>query len=167
MKKPSAILIACALATMAAVPAMARTNVNVSLSVGQAPPPPVVVVQHAPETVWLPETHVSVVRDDDFDNDTFQCGSSWYVYRDGWWYRGRSWRGPYTYVETRYVPQSILVVPARHWRHYPYANVPPGQWRKQHEAVVVDRRSAVVVKEKDHGRNEGSHHGHDHNDDDR
>lgn len=148
MKKISGIVIACALAAMAAAPAMARTSVSVDLRLGNAPPPPVVVVQHAPTTVWLPETHVSVVKDEDFQNDMFQLGSTWYVYRDGWWYRGRNWRGPYTYVETRYVPQSILVVPARHWRHYPYAVAAPGRRR---EVVVAEHRSAVVVKERHHG----------------
>ena len=162
MKKTS-ILTGCAVAMILAVPAMAHTTVNVSVGIGKAPPPPVVVVQHAPRMVWLPETHVAVVHDEDFDNDTFQCGVYWYTYRDGWWYRAHAWRGPYSYCETRYVLQSILVVPARHWRHYPYANVPPGQWRK-HQAVVADRRSAVVVKEKDNGRHSGSNHGHNKDD---
>ena len=165
MKKTS-ILMGSAMAMLLAVPALAHTDVSVHVNIGKAPPPPVVVVQHPPRMVWLPETHVAVVQDEDFDNDTFQCGVYWYTYRDGWWYRARAWRGPYSYVETRYIPQSILVVPERHWRHYPYANVPPGQWRKQNrEAVVVDRRNAVAVKEKDHGRHSDSHHGHEDNDD--
>jgi len=163
MKKTS-ILTGCAMAMFLATPALARTDVSVRVDIGRAPPPPVVVVQHAPQVVWLPETHVAVVQDEDFDNDTFECGVYWYTYRDGWWYRARTWRGPYAYVETRYVPQSVIVVPARHWRHYPYAGMPPGQWRKHNENVVADRRSDVAVKEKDHGRHSG-HHGHQ--DDDR
>ena len=165
--KQTGILIAGALTLMVAAPAMARTNVSVSVSLGQAPPPPVVVVQHAPTTVWLPETHVAVVHDDDFGNDMFQCGSSWYVYRDGWWYRGRTWRGPYAYVETRYVPQSIMVVPARHWHHYPYAVGAPGHRRE--EVAVADHRGDD--DERGHGKDKDKHdngrHRGWHNDDDR
>ncbi len=109
------VLAGCAFAICLALPAFAATDFHVRVNLGNAPPPPVVYVRHAPRTVWLPEQQVSVVSDPDFDNDTFQVGGYWYVHRDNYWYRGRSWRGPFTVVDERYVPTRIAEVPANRW----------------------------------------------------
>ena len=82
------------LSAVLSAPAFAATDVHVNINLGNAPPPPVVVVQHAPRTVWLPEQRVYVANDPDFDDDYFQCGMYWYVNRGNFWYRARSWRGP-------------------------------------------------------------------------
>ena len=111
------ILAGCALAMCLALPALADTDFHVRLNLGNAPPPPRVYVRHAPQTVWLPQYQVSVVNDPDFDDDYFQVGGYWYVYRDNYWYRARSWRGPFTVIDERYVPRSIAMVPANHWHH--------------------------------------------------
>ena len=115
--KPIRLLAGCAFAILIAMPAFAQTNFRVRLDLGNAPPPPRVYVQHAPRTVWLPQQRVSVVSDPDFDDDYFQVGGYWYVYSNNYWYRARSWRGPFVVIDERYVPQSIAIVPTRHWRH--------------------------------------------------
>lgn len=145
--KPIRVLAGCAFAAFIALPALAATDVHVSINLGNAPPPPVVVVQHAPRTVWLPESRVYVVNDDDFDDDYFQCGSYWYVLRGDYWYRARTWRGPYGVIEQRYVPHSIMVVPANHWKHHPHGG-PPGQMKKR-DIVYVDHRGGQVERARD------------------
>ena len=152
------ILAGCALAMCLALPALADTDFHVRLNLGNAPPPPRVYVRHAPQTVWLPQYQVSVVNDPDFDDDYFQCGMYWYVNHGDYWYRARSWRGPYTVIETRYVPQSVMVVPARHWRHHPWGG-PPGR------ASYVERRPVPIervrVKDRHDDRRRDDDRGHD------
>lgn len=151
-----------AFAAFMAMPALAATDIHMSVNLSNAPPPPVVVVQHPPRTVWLPETRVYVADDGDYPDDYFEYGAFWYVYRNDYWYRARSWRGPYAVIDTRYVPQSIMVVPARHWKHHPMGG-PPGQMRYvEHRGPQVER---VKVKSHGNGRDndQGNGHGRGHN----
>lgn len=157
--KTTRVLAGCVFATLFALPAFAATDVHVSINLGNAPPPPVVVVQHAPRTVWLPEQRVYVVNDRDFDDDYFQCGAFWYVYRNDYWYRARSWRGPFTVIESRYVPHSIMVVPERHWRH-PLGG-PPGQMRRAEYARTRGHYVEPARKHDDRGRGHEKDRGHD------
>lgn len=138
------ILALSGLAAFCSMPAFAATDLRVSINLSNAPPPPVVVVQHAPRTVWLPESRVYVVDDSDFDDDYFQCGGYWYVYRSNYWYRARTWRGPYSVIEQRYVPHSVMVVPARHWKRHPHGG-PPGHMKR---ATYVDHRGGHVERSK-------------------
>lgn len=128
-------LTACALATSLA--AHAETSIGVNVSLG-APPPPVVVYRTEPRTVVVPGATVYVVDDDACDYDFFRYGSSWYIYRGGYWYRARSYRGPFTWIEVGRVPHTILTVPASHWKHHPHGG-PPGQLRKQQVVMVKER----------------------------
>jgi len=59
------------------------------------------------------------VRDADADCDVFRDGGFWYSYSNGYWYRARSYRGPFAFVDVRMVPRRIFAVPAERWRHYP------------------------------------------------
>ena len=43
---------------------------------------------------------------------------TWYLVDDGMWYRGESWRGPFTSVSARAVPREILTVPTQYRRHW-------------------------------------------------
>jgi hypothetical protein len=148
--KPIHVLAGCALAMTVAGSAMAETSWNVNINLGNAPPPPVVVVQQPPTTVWLPDARVAVVRDPDFDYDCFQVGANWYVYRSNYWYRARSWRGPFVVIDERYVPHSVTMVPARHWRG-------GRKWGGPHKAAYAQSRGHHVepVRVKNHGSTQG------------
>lgn len=113
------VLAGSALALCLAIPAMAGTDFHVSLNLGTAPPPPTVYVSRAPRTVYLPEYQAYVVQDPSYMNgeDAFRVGLYWYVYDDGYWYRARSWRGPFVVISDSYVPVTLSRIPARHWRN--------------------------------------------------
>jgi hypothetical protein len=135
-----AIAMACVLATAA----RAETNIGISVNIGDAPPPPVVVVREEPHVVYVTDAHVWVVEDRRWDDDCFRVGAFWYSWHSGYWYRARTWRGPFRVIEERYVPVAIHRVPARHWKRHPHG-MPPGL------ASRHDRhrdREVVVVKER-------------------
>jgi hypothetical protein len=98
--------------------ASAGTSVGWSVTIGNAPPPPVVVVSDEPHMVLVPNTTVYAVDDGRVDYDSFHYGIYWYACKGDYWYRARSWRGPYTVLEARYVPRPIFSVPARNWRYH-------------------------------------------------
>ena len=124
------------LASVVAAPlsASAGTSVGVSINIGNAPPPPVVVFRREPSVVIVPGSTVYVVNDE-CDYDVFRYGVYWYVFNDGYWYRARTYRGPFAVVSARYVPAAIVNVPPKYWRH-PHGG-PPGQMKKRGEYVVV------------------------------
>jgi hypothetical protein len=72
---------------------------------------------------------VYVVDSGNNDCDMFRYGSSWYVYTGSYWYRARSYSGPYTVISVSSVPSRILSVPDRHWRH-PHGG-PPGKMKRR------------------------------------
>jgi len=133
-------LMAMGLATSAS----AATSVGISVAIGNAPPPPVIVVREAPRVVVVPGSSVYVVEDDRYSCDAFRYGVYWYLYNDGWWYRARTYRGPFKVVETRYVPRAIMTVPHHRWKHHPHGG-PPGLVRHRGSDVIV-------VREKGRGR---------------
>ena len=122
---------------------------QVGVSGGNAPPPPV-VFRSAPHVILVND--VQVVDDSRCDDDVFRSDNMWWRLRGGYWYRAASWRGPWLAVDVRRVPERVLVVPARHWKHYP-----------RH-----DERTVVVVHERqrhehhEHGDHDDHDHGHDH-----
>ncbi len=111
--------------------AAAETQVYYGFHVGisNAPPPPRIVYREAPEVVLVPGSQVYVVEDDQFDCDVFRVGPYWYAQDDGYWYRARSYRGPFTAIDVRRVPRAVFSVPARNWRHHPHGG-PPGLTRR-------------------------------------
>jgi hypothetical protein len=107
----------------------------------------VVVHRQQPRVVVVPGSTVYVVDDSHaMDYDLFRYGVYWYIYEDGYWYRGRAYRGPYRAIHVKYVPRAIISVPARHWRHHPHGG-PPGLMRKKHRGDVV------YVEKRDHRKN--------------
>jgi len=119
MKRYALTLTALALAYAASASAASRTYFGFQIGVSNAPPPPRVVFEAPPPTYYEPETRVYVVQGDYDDYDTFRYGSYWYVCRDDYWYRARSYRGPFMSCDVRSVPRPIFYVPQRRWRHYP------------------------------------------------
>ncbi|MFI5370479.1 MAG: hypothetical protein ACHQ52_02900 [Candidatus Eisenbacteria bacterium] len=151
----AALLLALA-ATGLGSAASAATSVSIGVQLGNAPPPPVVVYRHSPDWVYVPGPQVYVVNDNRVGYDYFRYGGMFYIYNDGWWYRARSYRGPFVAVETRYVPRPIFAMNDRqyHWRHRPEVvaerdDVPPG-WHHGKAAW------------KDRGDDDNHDHGHGH-----
>lgn len=114
-------------------PAHADTGFDVRIDIGNAPPAPHIFFRARPREVYVPEERVYVVDDPALgDNDCFRYQGSYWVFREGYWYRAPRWRGPFTVVQPRYVPTAFYHVPAERWKHH--ANWgPPGQMKKGDE----------------------------------
>ncbi len=148
-----ALVAAVALSSQAA-PAQAETQTwfgfQVGINGGNAPPP--VVFRSQPRVIVVDD--VQVVDDDRCDDDVFRANNTWWRLRGGYWYRSSSWGGPWMSIDVRRVPERVLVVPARHWKHHP-----------RHGG-----RTVIVVREREgergrHGRRGRDHGHHDHDDD--
>ena len=111
-------------ALAAVTPAFARTNVGLSIQIGNAPPPPRVVYVREPRWDYIPEEQVYVVDDGDLPYDYFRYGGFVYIYNDGFWYRSRSYRGPFVSISFTSLPGDFRYVPTS-YRRQPYR---PGQW---------------------------------------
>ena len=141
-----AVVLACAMHSSVS----AHTYFGFQIGIGGAPPPPRVVFLSPPPMMYEPESRVYVMRDDDEGYDTFRYGSRYYVCNDGYWYRSRSYRGPFVVVDVRYVPEPIFRVPERRWRHYPQGL---GHWRASQGQGQGQGHG--------HGHGHGRTHGHD------
>ena len=130
--KRTTFMAAMAIVALAATtaPAQARTYFGFNIGISNAPPPPPVYFRSAPRMVLVPETRVYVIDDGyDIGYDMFRSGSYYYVCDDGYWYRSRSYGGPFRAVDVRYVPRGVLTVPASRWHNHPHGG-PPGQMKK-------------------------------------
>ena len=141
--------------------AAAGTSVGVNVGVSNGPTTIQFSFRSQPEVIYVPEQRVYVVEDRRCDDDMFRYGDSWWVVRGDRWYRARTWRGPFSYVEAHRVPSAIWYVPDRRWKHRPH-HVPPGIARRRGAVAVSNRPDVIVVKEK-HGRGRGhdDHRDHD------
>jgi len=119
MKRQALWLAILALALAAPVSAETRTYFGFQIGVSNAPPPPTFVFRAQPEVVFEPSSRVYIVEDAPFGDDMFRYGGWWYVCTDnGWWYRSRSYRGPFRAVDVRMVPERVFTVPAGNWKHH-------------------------------------------------
>lgn len=145
MRRHALWLAAIVLALSAPASGATPTYFGFNIGVTNAPPPPMMVYDEPPPVVLVPRTRVYVIEDD--DRDFFRYGGMWYAYNDGYWYRARSYRGPFAVVDVRRVPNQIFYVPASHWHHHP-----PGLAKKQ---------SGKGHGHGKHGHGHGHGHGHD------
>jgi hypothetical protein len=120
-----------ALSTMAVLSCAApgQTYYGFTIGISSAPPPPRVVFYEEPSVVVVPGSEVYVVADNTFEYDMFRYAGDWYLVYDGYWYRSSSYRGSFTVIDVRSVPQQVVEVPSSHWKHHPHGG-PPGQERK-------------------------------------
>ncbi len=98
----------------------ARADVDVRINIGNAPPPPHFVFRARPHERYFPGEGVYLVDDPGVgDNDMFRYHGYYWIFRDGYWYRSRSWRGPFMVIMPRYVPTVFYRMPPTRWRHHP------------------------------------------------
>jgi hypothetical protein len=147
-----------------ALPAVAgaRTYFGFEVGVGNAPPPPVIEYRYRPSVMLVPRSNVYVVEDTPYDYDQFRYGNYWYVVDDGYWYRSRSYRGPFRVVDVRYVPRPIFMVPAKHWKH-PKVAYRDDRYddRRYNRNGDRDNDRYYDRDKQDRGRGRGHGHGHD------
>jgi len=147
----------------AAVPLHAETNTWFGFQVGingGSPPPPPFAFRSDPHVIVVND--VQVVDDDRCGDDMFRSDGMWWRLRGGYWFRSESWRGPWVGVDVRRVPERVLIVPERNWKHHPRR----------------DGRTVIYVRDRDRDRDHdngwhrgrdhdrGHGHGHGHHDDD-
>ena len=126
------LLLACAALTLAvAAPSfaddhdnrMSDHHTNVGMDVRHAPPAPAFDFQARPHFRHINRQNVYVLEDNDnrFDADYFRYGGYYYTYSNGFWYRSRSYRGPFRVVRADLVPRQIFSVSTTdyNWRHKP------------------------------------------------
>lgn len=95
-------------------------------------PPPVVIVE-PPQFVLSPSLGFYVAMGIPYD--LFYVGNRYYLSRDGAWYGGASYRGPWTTVQYRSLPRELRRYPVatiRHQRDRDYrhwCNDDHGRWR--------------------------------------
>lgn len=140
------ITIVCVLLASPAVAGHAGVNLNVNVGgppVVVAPVPPQVVITTAPEFIFSPRLgfYVSVA----VPYDIVFINGSYYLYNGGYWYAGRTVRGPWvaTYRDRlppllrRYRYEQIRMFRDREYRHYQHDrdhyrgrwHRPEGEWR--------------------------------------
>lgn len=107
-------LVIGALALLLAPCAAHAVNVDIQIAI---PPPPQVVFHTEPEVIVVPQTRVEYVPVVT-EYDMYRYGKYWYVNHDGYWYRSRSFKGPYKFVSHRHLPHEVVMLPAE-YRHHP------------------------------------------------
>jgi hypothetical protein len=127
-----AVLLVASAITCISCAAGGPTQFGFRLDISSAPPPPRVVFDDDPQLVVVEGSDVYVVSNAGSDYDMFRYGESWYLCYDGYWYRARSYAGPYAVVDVRSVPREVVSVPPGHWKHHPHGG-PPGQMKKERE----------------------------------
>lgn len=105
----------------AAQPVQAGTSVGVHIQVGDPYRGGSLVFHKEPDVVVVPQSRVYYVRD--YNYDLYRYGSYWYFIDDGYWYRARSYRGPFVHISSSSVPRSVRYVPVKYRRHW--KNGPP------------------------------------------
>ena len=154
-----------------AMPKFAHSAVSFSIFISNAPPPPRVAFVHEPRFVLVPAHEVYYCDAGYSDYDMFRYGSYYYLYDDGYWYRGPSYHGPFVAIRIEYVPSSIFYVSdyGYHWQQAPrwgsrsYARWDDGDrrfrdWRYSDRSYGErryrdsDRRYAGSVERRDDGR---------------
>lgn len=146
--RPSLVAFA-ALATLAAVPAPAPAQVELSTTFRILLPaaPPLVVIQPG----------VQVVQD--HDDEVFVHGGTYWARRGDRWYRSRGPQAAFVLVDTRLVPEPVRRLPPGHYRRY---RPPPPRVeahkldKKEEKRLRKEQEAARKAHEREHG------HDHDH-----
>lgn len=109
-------LLACLLLAGAAFAADNRVRSDLH----NAPALPRHLFVEPPTVRSFPGESVVVVNDSRAaDLDCFRYQGFYWAFRDGFWYRAPSWRGPFAAFDPRRVPMVFYQMPADRWKHRP------------------------------------------------
>jgi hypothetical protein len=117
------IWILCGLILATALPARyaaAQTSASFRLQIGDRYRGPDLGFYDEPSVVSIPG-RAGVYYVQGTDQDVYRYNNTWYMNYNGDWYRASSYRGPWTFVGYRSVPQTVYTVPAnyrRSWSDY-------------------------------------------------
>jgi len=114
---------------LSVLPASARAQVDMQINIGLPVAPPMVVVQPGIQVV------------ENYNEEVFFVGGWYWCRRGDAWYRARTPRASFVYVEPYYVPTRLAYLPPPgHYRHWDRARLREERhWWKEHEH---DRRRA-------------------------
>ena len=128
----------------------AAAEVQVNINIG---PPPRYVVPAPPPVVVIPGTYVYLVPD--IAVDILFYNGYWYRPHQGYWFRSRSYNGPWAYLAPPQVPRVLIELPPDYRRVPPgYHRTPYGQLKKNYGRWERER-----YWEKDREWREGWHRG--------
>jgi len=123
-------------------PFAARAQVLMRVQVALPAAPSLVVVQPG----------VQVVENQ--DEEIFFVSGWYWVQRDGYWYRARSPRRDFVFVESRRVPGAIIRLPPGHYRHWRRA-----EYREERRERHQERKEwRERERHRDHDRGHGRGH---------
>ncbi len=128
------LLLSLLVALLLPWPARSQAQVQLQINLGLPPQPPLVVVQPGIQVV------------ENWNEEVFFVSGWYWVRRDGGWYRARSPRASFVWVEPRRVPPGLVRIPPGQYKHYRREQA--RAW-KQHE------------KAQRHPGKHGRGHGHD------
>jgi hypothetical protein len=132
----------------AAQPVQAGTSVGVHIQIGDPYRGGSLVFHKEPDVVVVPQSRVYYVRD--YNYDLYRYGSYWYFIDDGYWYRARSYRGPFVHISSSSVPRSVRYVPVKYRRHW--KNGPPSHAVAHGYYKDKDRNSGKHYRDRDRDR---------------
>jgi hypothetical protein len=156
-------LVLASLLALAALPGTARPQPQVRLQIhlGLPPQPPLLLVQPGVQVV------------ENWNEEVFFSGGWYWCRRDDGWYRARTPRAAFAWVEPRRVPPALVRMPPGHYRHFRREQA-RAEERAWHERQREERRERERAERREHrapghepGRGEGRGHGHGHGDHDR
>ena len=103
-------------------------DVDINVNIG-TPRPPEVFFDREPDFVLIPDSRVRHLPD--YKYDFYRYDDDYYLNQDGYWYRAKSWRGPFLAVPFDGLPRPIVGLPGKYRRHpsHPHGG-PPGQLKK-------------------------------------
>jgi len=144
------IWILCSLVLAAFVPtrpAVAETGISVGLNIGDRYRGPDLGFYNEPDVVAVPgRTGVYYVQGS--DNDVYRYNNTWYMNYNGDWYRASSYRGPFTFVGYRSVPQTVYTVPTsyrRTWSDYRDRNYDWSRSERYSGSTTVNTASGSIT----------------------
>lgn len=97
-----------------------QSPAEVNVNIGVFAPPPRLAMASPPVMAVIPET-TYVYFAPGVSVELFFFGGYWYRPHEGHWFRARSYRGPWNYIERNAVPPVFATLPRD------YRNVPPGR----------------------------------------